>query len=75
MMFKFFFCILSVNGDSEGQDKQCGKIVSKGKYPSVYQCRLCNITYDNLDNPHTKVKYISQTKIAELVNTALDPLS
>jgi hypothetical protein len=69
----FHFRALTVNGDSEGQDKQCGKIAVTGQYPSNYHCRICNCFRDDLDNPHVHVNYIKAPTIEKLVETSFDP--
>jgi hypothetical protein len=63
----FFFRILTVNGDSEGQNKQSGKIGATGKNVKIRQCRICDVSFDNLDDPEVKGKQVVGPRIAKLV--------
>jgi hypothetical protein len=69
---ELIFRVLTVNGDSEGQDKQCGKISCKGQNQNSQQCRICNIPWDSFDDPNAKGRYINGSDVAKYVGFAID---
>jgi hypothetical protein len=69
---ELIFRVLTVNGDSEGQDKQCGKISCKGKNQNSQQCRICDIPWDKFDDPNAKGRYIKGSDVAKYVGFAND---
>jgi hypothetical protein len=68
---ELIFRALTVNGDSEGQDKQCGKISCKGKNQNSQQCRICNTPWE-FDDPNAKDRYIKGSDVAKYVGFAND---
>jgi hypothetical protein len=68
----FYFLIQTVNGDSEGQDKQVGKISVRGKNSNCNQWRICDCSSIFLDDPNVKSKQILGPRITKLVEIAND---
>jgi len=56
---------LFVMGDTEGHDKLCGRMTSRGKIE--YLCRYCDIHKDIIDDPFESGKLIKQTVVKNIV--------
>ena len=52
---------LFVMGDTEGHDKLCGRMASRGKIE--YLCRYCNIHREDIDDPFKSGQLILQTEV------------
>ena len=56
---------LFIIGDTEGQDKLCGRMVSR--HNIQFLCRYCNIHRDNIDDPFVDSQHTKMSTVHNLV--------
>ena len=64
--------VLFIIGDTEGQDKICGRYTSRSNVQKL--CRYCNIPFSETDDPDFKFKYNQHEKIMKCVATGDEQL-
>ena len=57
--------VLFVIGDTEGHDKLCGRMTSRGKI--THLCRYCNVERDDTDNPFCEFEYTKMRHVKDLI--------
>jgi hypothetical protein len=67
---RLFFPIAFMIGDSQSQDKMCGRYLAYANVPRL--CRACDVTPEQSDNPNHKCRFISMSDINELCLVALN---
>jgi len=61
---RLFFPVAFIIGDSQSQDKMCGRYLAYANVPRI--CRACDVTPEKCDNPNHKCKFISMSDIHDL---------
>ncbi len=64
-----FFSVALMIGDSQSQDKMCGRYLAYANIPRL--CRACDVTPEESDNPDHKCKFLSMSDINDLCLGAL----
>jgi hypothetical protein len=57
--------VLFIIGDTEGHDKLCGRMTSRGKIEHL--CRYCNVERDETDNPFCEFQYTKMRHVKDLI--------
>jgi len=61
---RLFFPVAFIIGDSQSQDKMCGRYLAYANVPRI--CRACDVTPEECDDPNHKCKFISMSDIHQL---------
>jgi len=64
-----FFPVALMIGDSQSQDKMCGRYLAYANIPRL--CRACDVTPEESDNPDHKCNFLSMTDINDMCLGAL----
>ena len=65
--------VLFIIGDTEGQDKICGRYTSRSNVSHL--CRCCNVPFQETDNPEYKYKLNNHRRIMKKIeNSSKDQL-
>ena len=61
---RLFFPVAFIIGDSQSQDKMCGRYLAYANVPRI--CRACDVTPEECENPNHKCNFISMSDIHDL---------
>ena len=61
---RLFFPVAFIIGDSQSQDKMCGRYLAYANVPRI--CRACDVTPEECENPKHKCKFLNMSDIHDL---------
>jgi len=66
---RLFFPVSFIIGDSQSQDKMCGRYLAYANVPRI--CRACDVTPEESENPNHKCKFIAMSDIHDMCLVAM----